>query len=157
MATIQELIVEEGEIERLLGSKPIHVHSMRYLKLKEKIPVVHDFTKVRPDDQAWQVLKSQVFSCSEELDLVKIGFEEILEKDPYCNKSYHGRILEYLEMVDECKVLLKDIKLAMDRCEKENGDMKYYLRFFNNLVDRIRVLEGDMLGALKYFQELEQE
>ncbi|KAF7826022.1 U-box domain-containing protein 35 isoform X2 [Senna tora] len=155
MPTVQESKVEEREIEGFL--KPFLVHSTRFLKLEEKIPIAHDFKKLRPDAQAWKVLKSQVFSCSEELELVKIGFEEILEKDPYCNKSYHDRILEYLEMVDECKVLLKDIKVAMDRCERENGDLKYYLRFFNSLVERIRVLEGDMLGALKYYQDLEQE
>lgn len=156
MGSIKESMEEEIEVEQVLSKDPFHVQSIRHLKLKEKIPIVHDFTKQRPDDKAWKVLKAQVFSCSEELELVKIGFEEILEKDPYCDKAYHDRILEYLDMVDDCRGLLKDIKLAMERCEKENWDMKYYLTFFNNLLDRIRTLEEDMVGALKYYQELEQ-
>ena len=118
MGSIKESMEEEIEVEQVLSKDPFHVQSIRHLKLKEKIPIVHDFTKQRPDDKAWKVLKAQVFSCSEEL--------------------------------------LKDIKLAMERCEKENWDMKYYLTFFNNLLDRIRTLEEDMVGALKYYQELEQ-
>lgn len=159
VAAIQESVVEESEIEEFVGParKPFHGCLMRYLKLKEKIPVVYDFTKIKPDDQAWKELKSHIYSCSEELELVKIGFEEILEKDPYSKKSYHGRVLEYLEMVDECKDILKDIKKKMDRCERESEHTKYFLRVFNDLVDRVRVLQGYMVGALKFYQELEGE
>ncbi|KAK4267795.1 hypothetical protein QN277_024529 [Acacia crassicarpa] len=159
VASVQESMVEEREMEELIGParKPFHGYSVRYLKLKEKIPIVYDFTKIKPDDQAWLELKSHICSCSEELELVKIGFEEILEKDPYGNKSYHGRILEYLEMVDECKDILKDIKKKMDRCERENGNTKRFLSLFNELVDRVRVLQGSMLGALKFYQELGRE
>ncbi|XP_028754152.1 uncharacterized protein LOC114713654 [Neltuma alba] len=159
VAAIQESMVEEREIEELIGSarKPFHGCSVRYLKLEEKIPVVYDFTKTKPEDQAWLELKSHIHSCTEELELVKVGFEEILEKDPYGTKSYHGLILEYLEMVDECKDILKDIKKKMDRCERENGNTKYFLSLFNELVDRVRVLQGYMLGALQFYQELERE
>lgn len=119
---------------------------------------MHSFKKTKTDDEeAWQVLKAQVFSCSEKLELVKVGFEEILEKDMDCNKAHQDRVLEYLEMVDECNSLLKGIKVAMDRCERENEDVKRYLRFFSKVVARIRMLEGDMVGALKHFKELEQE
>ncbi|KAI4356785.1 hypothetical protein L6164_000777 [Bauhinia variegata] len=155
---IQESIEEEESTveELLLAHKPYHVKSIRLFKLKQKIPIVHSFNS-KPDDQDWQVLKAQVFNCIEDLELVKIGFEEILERDTDGSRSYHDRILEYLEMVDECKCLLKDIKVAMDRCERDNDDRSYYMRFFKTVVYRIRILEEEMLGALKYFQELEQE
>ncbi|KAI4354850.1 hypothetical protein L6164_003680 [Bauhinia variegata] len=157
MGPIQESVEEESAVEELLLShKPYHLKSIRLLKLKQKIPIVHSFSS-EPDDQAWQELKTQVFNCIDELELVKIGFEEILERDPDCSKDYHDRILEYLEMVDECTCLLKHIKMVMNRCEKEKGDVNYYLRFFKTVVYRIRTLEDDMLGALKHFQELEQE
>lgn len=149
---------EKTNLEEILGTKSDTVQTVLHLKLKEKIPIVHSFKKIKTDDdEAWQVLKDQVSSCSAELELVKVGFEEILEKDPWCNKAYHDRVLEYLEVVDECKSLLKGIKVAMDRCEREDRDVRYHLRFFNKLIARIRVLEGDMVGALKHFQELEQE
>ncbi|XP_061347240.1 uncharacterized protein LOC133292807 [Gastrolobium bilobum] len=158
IVSIQEALDENSSLNDFLGCKPDHVQSILHLKLKEKVPVVHSFNKTKTDDEeAWQVLKAQVFSCSEELELVKIGFEQILEKDQDCNKAYHDCVLEYLEMVDECKSLLKGIKVAMCRCERENADIKHCLRFFSKLVGRIKVMEGDMVGALKHFKELEQE
>lgn len=149
---------EKSDFEEFLGNKPDHVESVLYLKMKERIRVVHSFKKIKTDDdEAWEVLRAEVVSCSENLELIKVGFEEILEKDMDCNKSHQDRVLEYLEMVDECNGLLKGIKVAMDKCEKEDADINRYLRLFGKVVDRIRVLEGDMVGALKYFKQLEQE
>ncbi|XP_058732172.1 uncharacterized protein LOC131603762 [Vicia villosa] len=152
-------IEEKSDFEEFSESKPdnVHVQSVLHLKLKEKVRVVHSFKKVKTDDdEAWQVLRGEVYSCSENLELIKVGFEEILEKDMDCNKVHQNRVLEYLEMIDQCSSLLKGIKVSMDRCEREDGDINRYLRFFGKVVDQIRVLEGDMVGALKYFKQLEQ-
>ncbi|CAI8619651.1 unnamed protein product [Vicia faba] len=151
-------VEEKSDFSEFSGSKPDNVQSVLHLKLKEKVRVVHSFKKVKTDDdEAWQVLRGEVFSCSENLELIKVGFEEILEKDMDCNKVHQNRVLEYLEMVDECNSLLRGIKVTMDRCEREDGDINRHLRSFCKVVDRIRVLEGDMVGALKYFKQLEQE
>ena len=156
--TIEESSDEKSDLEEFVGSKPCYLRSILHLKLKEKIPIVHSFNKTRTDDdEAWQVLKAQVFSCSEQLELVRIGFEEILENDRDCNKSNQDRVLEYLELVDKCRGLLKGIKSAIDRCERENGDVKLYVRLLSKVVARIRVFQGDMVGALKHLKELEQE
>ncbi|KAF1884174.1 hypothetical protein Lal_00035239 [Lupinus albus] len=159
IVSIQALDDDEINLEELQWRKSDDVQTILHLKLKEKVPIVHSFKKTRTDDdEAWQVLKVQVSTCNVELELVKVGFEEILEKKEHgCNQAYYDCVLEYLEMIDECKSLLKGIKLAMDICERENRDIKYHLRFFNKVVDRIRVLEEDMVGALKHFQELEKE
>ncbi|KAJ1394119.1 hypothetical protein SESBI_34422 [Sesbania bispinosa] len=146
VVSIQEAFDEKSDLEDFLGSKPDHVQSVLLLKLKEKIPIVHGFKKTKTvDEEDWQVLKAQVFSCTEKLELVKVGFEEILEKDLDCNKANHDCVLEYLEMIDKCNRLLKGIKVAMDRCERENADVKRYLRFFSKVVARIRVLEETWL------------
>lgn len=159
MVSIQEeLLDEKTDIGDFLGSKPDHGHSVLLLKLKERVPVVHSFDKMKSDDEeAWQVLKAQVFSCSEKLELVKVGFEEILENDQDCHRAHHDCIFEYLEMVDKCTNLLKGIKVAISRCERQNADIRSYLRFFSKVLARIRVFERDMVGALKYYKELEQE
>lgn len=150
-------VEEKNGFEEFSGSKPFQVQSVLHLKLKEKVRVVHSFKKVKTDDdEAWQVLRGEVFSCSENLELIKVGFEEILEKDMDCNKVHQNSVLEYLERVDECNSLLKGIKVWMDRCEWEDADINRHLRFFCKVVDQIRVLEGDMVGALKYFKQLEQ-
>ena len=79
---------EKIELGDFIGSKPDHLQSVLLLKLKERVPVVHNFNKTKSDDEeAWQVMKAQVFSCSESLELVKVGFEEILEKDQDCNRA----------------------------------------------------------------------
>ncbi|OIV89764.1 hypothetical protein TanjilG_02896 [Lupinus angustifolius] len=158
IVSIRALDDENINIEEFQVRNSDDVRTIVHLKLKEKVPIVHSFMKTKTDDEAWQVLKAQVSSCSVELELVKVGFEEILEKkEPGYNQAYYDCVLEYLEMIDECKSLLKGIKLAMDRCERENRDVKYHLRFFNKVAARVRVLEGDMVGALKHFQEVEKE
>ncbi|KAJ7950969.1 protein SLOW GREEN 1, chloroplastic-like [Quillaja saponaria] len=153
LSSMDDVLDEESTIEEFLAHREPH-RSIRYYKLKEKIPIVDNLVKT---DQAWKLLKTQIMSCSEELEMLRIRFNVILDRDPFCDKAYRGHLLEYLEMVDECMDLLEDIKKAMDHCEKENKAMDYYFKFFNGVVDQIKIFEGDMLGALKYFQELEKE
>ncbi|KAE9617824.1 hypothetical protein Lal_00033898 [Lupinus albus] len=158
IVSIRALGDENIKIEEFQGRNSDDIRTILHLKLNEKVPIVHSFMKTKTDNEAWQVLKAQVSSCSVELELVKVGFEEILEKKEHgCNQAYYDCVLEYLEMIDGCKSLLKGIKFAMDKCERENRDVKYHLRFFNKVAARVRVLEGDMVGALKHFQEVEKE
>jgi hypothetical protein len=152
VVSIEETLDDDKSdfVEEFLGSKPNHVESVLHLKMKEKVHVVHSFKKTKTnDDEAWVVLRAEIFSCSKNLELIKVGFEKILEKDMDCNKVHQDRVLEYLELVDDCNSCLKGIKVAMDRCEREDAA----IRFFCKVVDHIRVLEGDMVGALQYFKQ----
>ncbi|GAU11809.1 hypothetical protein TSUD_75600 [Trifolium subterraneum] len=155
VVSIEETLDDTSDsVEEFLGSKPDHVESILHLKMKEKVHIVHSFNKTKTgDDEAWLVLKAEIFSCSKNLELIKVGFEKILEKDMDCNKVHEERVLEYLELVDDCNSYLKGIKVAMDMCERENTD----ITFFCKIVDRIKVLEGDMVGALKYFKQNKSE
>lgn len=154
-------------IQEPLDEKRNHdqdVEPVLHLKLKEGLTVVHDFKKTRIDydddgddddeEEAWRVLKGEVFNSNERLEFVKVGFEEMLEKDP---KGFHNCVLEHLERVDECKTLLKEIKVAMDRCERNNINLKGSLRFFSKVVAHVRVLEASMFHALKYYKELDKQ
>ncbi|KAL5078507.1 hypothetical protein RYX36_006928, partial [Vicia faba] len=131
---------EDGDINRHLRS---------FCKVVDRIRVLEG-------DMVGALKYFKQLEQDENLELIKVGFEEILEKDMDCNKVHQNRVLEYLEMVDECNSLLRGIKVTMDRCEREDGDINRHLRSFCKVVDRIRVLEGDMVGALKYFKQLEQ-
>ncbi|PNY04557.1 TPR repeat protein [Trifolium pratense] len=156
VVSIEETLDDDknDSVEEFLGSKPDHVESVLHLKMKEKVHVVHSFNKTKTnDDEAWLVLRAEIFSCSKNLELIKVGFENILEKDMDCNKVNQDRVLEYLEIVDDCNSYLKSIKVAMDRCERVDAD----IRFFCKVVDHIRVLEGDMVGALKQFKQNKSE
>ncbi|KAK7395643.1 hypothetical protein VNO78_16208 [Psophocarpus tetragonolobus] len=125
------------------------------VKLKETVPIVHDFWKTRiADEEAWLRLKGEVFNSGERLEFLKVGFEGMLEKE---RKGFHDCVLEQLERVDECMTLLKEIKVAMDRCEKKNTDLRHSLRFFSKVVAHVRILEANMFHALNYYKELDKD
>ncbi|KAL4621629.1 hypothetical protein ACB092_06G242900 [Castanea dentata] len=123
--------------------------------LKVKLKVVDYLIELKPDDQAWNLLKTQIRNYSLELDSARFGFREILDKDLLCHKPHCEDIRECLEMVDELKDLSLEIEAAMDNCIR-NSDIKLYLRDFKYLVARVRDSKRKVFGALKYFQELEQ-
>ncbi|KAK7293275.1 hypothetical protein RJT34_16138 [Clitoria ternatea] len=140
----------QDEEKNRVGADSVLLH----LKLEGKVPIVHGFNRTETDDEkAWQVLKAEVFRSSEGFEFVKIGFEEILERE---RTGYHDSVLERLEVVDKCKRMLKGIKVGMERCERENANVKHSLMFFTKVVAQIRVLEADMLSALKYYKELDK-
>nr|ACU24118.1 unknown [Glycine max] len=148
VVSIQGGLDGKGMLEE---EEPVVLH----LKLKKRVPIVHDFKKTRiADEEAWQVLKAEVFNSSERFEFAKVRFEEMLEKE---RKAFHDCVLEHLERIDECKTLLKEIKVAMDRCEKKNTNLKCSLRFFSKVVAHVRVLEANMLHALKYYKELDKD
>ncbi|KAK7256613.1 hypothetical protein RIF29_30067 [Crotalaria pallida] len=159
IVSIQALDDANINLEEFQGGVFDYVETILHMKLKERVSIVHSFKKTKTDyDEAWEVLKAKVSSSSVNFELVKVGFEEILERKKLgCEEGYYVCVLECLERVDEGKISLKGIKFAMDRCERENRDLKHFLRLFNIVVARIRVLEEDMVCALKYFQELEKE
>ncbi|XP_062155269.1 uncharacterized protein LOC133863341 [Alnus glutinosa] len=126
-----------------------------YFDLKVKMKVVDFVLEVKPDDQAWHLLKTQIRCYSQELESARFGFQEILAKDLLCHRARCGHIRECLEMADELEGLSREIVEAMDRCRDK--EIKYYLRDFKDLVARVRDSKGDVFRALKYFQELEHE
>ena len=123
--------------------------------LKVKLKVVDYLIELKPDDQAWSLLKTQIRNYSLELDSARFGFREILDKDLLCHKPHCGDIRECLEMADELKDLSLEIEAAMDNCIRIS-DIKLHLRDFKYLVARVRDSKRKVFGALKYFQELEQ-
>uniref|UniRef100_A0A7N2MDF9 Uncharacterized protein n=2 Tax=Quercus lobata TaxID=97700 RepID=A0A7N2MDF9_QUELO len=123
--------------------------------LKVKLKIVDYLIELKPDDQAWSLLKTQIRNYSLELDSASFGFREILDKDLLCHKPHCGDIRECLEMADELKDLSLEIKAAMDNCIR-NSDIKLHLKDFKYLVARVRDSKRKVFGALKYFQELEQ-
>ncbi|KAF5466983.1 hypothetical protein F2P56_016860 [Juglans regia] len=128
---------------------------IRYFDLKVKMKVVDYVIEVKPDDQAWHLLKFQIRGYSQELDSARYGFQKILAKDLLCHKAHSCNIRGCLEMVNELKDLSTEIEAAMENCT--NNDIKYYLRDFKDLVARVKDSKGQVFGALTYFQELDQE
>lgn len=126
-----------------------------YFDLKERIKVVDFVLEVKPDSQAWHLLKNQIRGYSQELESARFGFQEILAKGLLCHSAHRGDIRECLEMVDELEGLSKEIEAAMERCRHK--EIKHFLREFKDLVSQLRDSKVEVFGALKYFQELEHE
>ncbi|KAB1212686.1 hypothetical protein CJ030_MR5G009728 [Morella rubra] len=84
--------------------------------LKKKLKVVDFVIEVKPADQAWHLLKTQICSYSQELKFATDGFQEIVATDLLCHKAYYNDIRECLEMACELMDWSKEIEAAMDKC-----------------------------------------
>ncbi|KAK9290830.1 hypothetical protein L1049_009008 [Liquidambar formosana] len=156
---------KERTLEEYLSSHPDDVEALRSLmevkikkrKLQEAIGVIERLIQIEPNEFEWPLLKAHIHSYSGEPELAKLGFEEILEKDPLRVEAYHGLVMavSQSETGEELKDVLKRIEVAMERCKKEKK--KDDLRDFKLLIAQIRVIEGNYADALKVYQELVKE
>lgn len=156
---------KERNIEEYLISHPDDVASLRSLmeikiknrKLNEAIEVIDRLIQIEPNEAEWPLLKAHLYSYSGESELAKLGFEDILSKDPLRVEAYHGLVMavSQLESGGELSELMKRIEAAMEKCKKEKK--KDDLRDFKLLIAQIRVVEGNYNEALKVYQELVKE
>ncbi|XP_057513996.1 protein SLOW GREEN 1, chloroplastic-like [Actinidia eriantha] len=138
-------------LKRLMESK------IKNRKVDEAIALVKELIRHEPDDYEWRLLKSHFHLYNQDLDLAKLGFNEVLEKEPFMVEAYHGlvTVASQGDSESELKELEKRIEDAMERCKGEKGEDD--LRDFKLLIAEIRVIEGKMIEALRLYQELEKE
>ncbi|GFZ02310.1 tetratricopeptide repeat (TPR)-like superfamily protein [Actinidia rufa] len=138
-------------LKRLMESK------IKNRKVDEAIALVKELIRHEPDDYEWRLLKSHFHLYNQDLDLAKLGFNEVLEKEPFMVEAYHGlvTVASQGDSESELKELEKRIEDAMERCKREKGEDD--LRDFKLLIAEIRVIEGKMIEALSLYQELEKE
>ncbi|KAF8402829.1 hypothetical protein HHK36_010920 [Tetracentron sinense] len=155
---------KEETLEEYLISHPDDVKALRSLmevkikarKLQEAVAVMDRLILLEPSEKEWPLLKAHLHSYSGEAELAKLGFEEILSKDPFSVEAYHGLVMatSQLESGDLSDVF-KRIENAMEMCKKEKK--KEDLRDLKLLIAQIRVIEGNYTDALKIYQELVKE
>ncbi|XP_057498468.1 protein SLOW GREEN 1, chloroplastic-like [Actinidia eriantha] len=138
-------------LKRLMESK------IKNRKVDEAIAIVKELIRQEPDDYEWRLLKSHFHLYNQDLDLAKLGFNEVLEKEPFMVEAYHGlvTVASQGDSESELKELEKRIEDAMERCKREKGGDD--LRDFKLLIAEIRVIEGNLIEALRLYQELEKE
>ncbi|CAN8254631.1 unnamed protein product [Cochlearia groenlandica] len=159
-ATLEE---EERALEDHLATHDPDVDSLRSLmevkiksrKLLEAIDVVDRLIKLEPEEPEWPILKANIFTYSGDLDSARLGFEEILAKDPLCVEAYHGLVMAYSDSGLDLKEVETRIEEAGLMCKKEKKDNDF--RDLKLLVAQIRVVEGKHSEALKLYQELSKE
>ncbi|XP_010253347.1 PREDICTED: protein SLOW GREEN 1, chloroplastic-like [Nelumbo nucifera] len=155
---------KERTIEEYLDSHPDDVKALRSLmdvkikarKLQEAIAIIYRLIQIEPSEKEWPLLKAHLQNYSGDVELAKLGFEEILSNDPLFVEAYHGLVMATSQSEsDELGAVLKRIENAMERCKKEKK--KEGLRDFKLLVAQVRAIEGNYVDALKVYQELVKE
>ncbi|GFY93283.1 tetratricopeptide repeat (TPR)-like superfamily protein [Actinidia rufa] len=115
-------------LKRLMESK------IKNRKVDEAIAIVKELIRQEPDDYEWRLLKSHFHLYNQDLDLAKLGFNEVLEKEPFMVEAYHGlvTVASQGDSESELKELEKRIEDALERLyqelEKEDpNDFRSYL------------------------------
>ncbi|XP_052174495.1 protein SLOW GREEN 1, chloroplastic-like [Diospyros lotus] len=155
----------ERDLEEYLSSHPEDVQALRNLmeakiknrKVDEAIGIVEQLIRLEPEDIEWPLMKAHLHIYNGELEVAKVGFNEIIEKDPAKVEAYHGLVMaaSQADSGRELKEIEKRVGEAMEVCkrEKRKGD----LRDFKLLIAQIRVIEGNYDAALRVYQELVKE
>ncbi|KAL6998293.1 hypothetical protein U1Q18_008419 [Sarracenia purpurea var. burkii] len=156
---------KEKALDEYVISHPDDVQALRNLmeakiknrKVEEAIGIVEQLIRLEPEDDEWPLLKAHLHLYNEELEMAKLGFNQILEKDPSRVEAFHGLVMvaSQADADHELKEIEKRIGEAMEICKrsKKNDD----LRDFKLLIAQIRVIEGNYNDALKFYQELVKE
>ncbi|XP_059646983.1 protein SLOW GREEN 1, chloroplastic-like [Cornus florida] len=155
----------EKTLEEHLTSRPNDVEALRNLmeikiknrKVQEAISIIERLIELEPNDNEWPLLKAHMYCYSGDLELAKLGFNDILSKDPLRVEAYHGLVMvaSQADLTDELKEIEKRIAEGMEVCKREKK--KEDLRDFKLLIAQIRVIEGSYNEALKVYQELVKE
>ncbi|KAJ8532908.1 hypothetical protein K7X08_015797 [Anisodus acutangulus] len=156
---------KESEIQEHLVSHPDDVEALRSLmeiyiknkKMLDAISIIDRLIELEPNEPEWPLLKSHLYVNFGEVELAKVGFNEILKKDPFRVEAYHGLVMAASqdESIEEIQGIEKKVDEGMRLCKKENK--KIDLRDFKLLLAQIRVIEGKYEDALKVYQELVKE
>lgn len=155
-----EKAVEEGIV-----SNPSGVDVLRNLlenrvknrELADALCIINKLIELEPNETEWRFLKSHLYVHNGELELAKLGFRDVISKDPYYVEAYRGLVLAASEddSVEEMKEIEKKVEEGINMCKEENKDSE--LRDLKLLLAQIWVIEGKYDEALKVYQELVDE
>ncbi|KAK4349080.1 hypothetical protein RND71_031835 [Anisodus tanguticus] len=158
-------VQKESEIQEHLVSHPDDMEALRSLmeiyiknkKMLDAISIIDRLIELEPNEPEWPLLKSHLYVNFGEVELAKVGFNEILQKYPFRVEAYHGLVMAASqdESIDEIQEIEKKVEEGMRLCKEENK--KSDLRDFKLLLAQIRVIEGKYKDALKVYQELVKE
>ncbi|KAK1411841.1 hypothetical protein QVD17_32634 [Tagetes erecta] len=156
---------EEKTLEEHLSNNPEDVKALKTLmevkikngKVQEAIGILNQLINIEPEDSEWQLLKYHLHSYDGDHDSAKLGFEQIIKKDPLRVEAYHGLVMSASakESVTELIDVEKRIVEAIEICKKQKK--KDEIRDFKLLLAQVRVIQSNYDDALKIYQELCKE
>ncbi|XP_019262521.1 PREDICTED: protein SLOW GREEN 1, chloroplastic-like [Nicotiana attenuata] len=156
----------KNSLEEELLSNPNDVEIMRNLlenhiknrELVDALSILNKLIELEPNETEWHFLKSHLYVHKGELELAKLGFREVISKDPYLVEAYRGLVVvagSEDESIEEMKEIEKNVEEGIKMCEEENR--KDEMRDFKLLLAQIWVIEGKYDEALKVYHELVDE
>lgn len=155
--TLEEGVVVSNlyDVEILRNLLEIRVKNR---ELDDALSIINKLIELEPDESEWRFLKSHLYVHNGEIELAKLGFREVILKDPYYVEAYRGLVvaaLEDEESVDEMKEIEKKVEEGINMCKEEKKESE--LRDFKLLLAQIWVIEGKYDEALKAYQVLVDE
>ncbi|XP_075104082.1 uncharacterized protein LOC107770234 [Nicotiana tabacum] len=156
----------ENALEGEVLSNPKGVEVLRNMlenhiknrELVDALSILNKLIELEPNETEWHFLKSHLYVHNGELELAKIGFREVILKDPYHVEAYRGLVVvagSEDESTKEMKEIEKKVAEGIKMCEEENR--KDEMRDFKLLLAQIWVIEGKYDDALKVYHELVDE
>ncbi|CAN4118158.1 unnamed protein product [Withania somnifera] len=157
---------EEKEIEKGLDSNLNNVEILRKLletrvknrELDDALSIINKLIELEPHENELHSLKSHLYVHNGEVELAKLGFREVISKNPYYVEAYHGLVVAALkdeDSMDEMKEIEKTVEEGINLCKEEKKESE--LRDLRLLLAQIWVIEGKYDEALKAYQVLVNE
>ncbi|KAI3683764.1 hypothetical protein L1987_84279 [Smallanthus sonchifolius] len=162
-----ELQEEEKTLEQHVSSHPDDIKALKTLmevkikigKVHEAIGILNQLIDLEPEDSEWQLLKYNLHSYSGDHESAKLGFEQIITKDPLRVEAYHGLVMAASANESESPAELTSVKKrileAIEICKKQK--QKDEIRDFKLLLAQINVIQSEYNDAIKIYQELVKE
>ncbi|XP_015159032.1 protein SLOW GREEN 1, chloroplastic [Solanum tuberosum] len=158
---VKEEVLEQEETEKA----PENVEILRNLlenrvknrELDDALSIINKLIELEPDEIEWRFLKSHLYVHNGEIELAKLGFRDVILKDPYYVEAYRGLVVAASEdeSVEEMKKIEKQVMEGINMCEKEEKESE--LRDLKLILAQIWVIGGKYDEALKVYQELVDE
>ncbi|BAT95414.1 hypothetical protein LR48_Vigan02g143800 [Vigna angularis] len=137
------------ELESLLRTK------MRASEIDEALLVLDRLIELEPEELEYPFVKAHLHLLNGEHELASMGFEELLQRDPFHLETYRCLLMLISETKAPTVELLKKIEEAVKVCAEQERDSD--VRDFKLLIAQIKVIDGDLYDALKVYEELEKE
>ncbi|KAM0053337.1 putative tetratricopeptide-like helical domain superfamily [Helianthus debilis subsp. tardiflorus] len=162
-----ESLEQEKALEEHLSSHPDDTNALKTLmevkikvgKPKEAIGILNQLINLEPEDSEWQLLKYHLHAYDGDHESAKLGFENIITKNPFRVEAYHGLVMaasagneSNLTELDDVE---KRIEQGIELCRKQKK--KDEIRDFKLLLAQIRVIKSNYDEALRIYQELCKE
>nr|XP_016432469.1 PREDICTED: protein SLOW GREEN 1, chloroplastic-like [Nicotiana tabacum] len=154
-ALVDELLSNPNDVEILRNLLENHIKNR---ELVDALSILNKLIELEPNETEWCFLKSHLYVHNGELELAKLGFREVISKDPYHVEAYRGLVVvagSEDDSLEEMKEIEKKVEEGIKMCEEEN--IKDEMRDFKLLLAQIWVIEGKYDEALKVYHELVAE